>query len=176
MEFKYLMGTANSKSCQRSKGFTLLEVLVSLSVVAIAVTVVLQLFSADLRALSASEDYVSAVLRAETRMREVLDDEGLAEKSWSETTSDGYRVDVNVSDVMQDRTDTLQVRLVKVDLTTRWVRGTKEKSLRLETMKIVNKSALDTGMPGAAPSKPGAGAAAPAAATSSTAAPRVPNR
>ena len=172
MESKYLMGTANSKSCQRRKGFTLLEVLVSLSVVAIAVTVVLQLFSADLRALSASEDYVSAVLRAETRMREVLDDEGLVEKSWSETTRDGYRVDVNVSDVMKERTDTLQVRLVKVDLTTRWVRGTKEKSLRLETMKIVNKSALDTGMPGAAPSRSAVGTAAPGAASSTTAAPR----
>jgi general secretion pathway protein I len=173
MESKYLMGSANSKSGQRCKGFTLLEVLVALSIVAIAVTVVLQLFSADLRALSASEDYVSAVLRAESRMREVLDDEGLAEKSWSETTRDGYRVDVNVSDVMQERTDTLQVRLVKVDLTTRWVKGTKEKSLRLETMKIVNKSTLGTGMPGEATSRSAAGAPAPAAATSSTAAPRV---
>ena len=124
MESKYLMGSANSKSGQRCKGFTLLEVLVSLSIVAIAVTVVLQLFSADLRAIAASEDYVSAVLRADARMREVLDDERLAEKSWSETTRDGYRMDVNVSEVMQDRTDTLQVRLVKVDLTIRWIKGT----------------------------------------------------
>lgn len=150
-------------------GFTLLEVLVSLSIVAIAVTVVLQLFSADLRALSASEDYVSSVLKAETRMREVVDDEGLSEKSWSETGRDGYRVDVNVSEVMQDRTDTLQVRLMKVDLTLRWIKGTKEKALTLGTMKIVNKQLA----PGSAPSKPGAGAAAPAAATSSTAAPKV---
>lgn len=117
----------------------MLEVLVALSIVAIAVTVVLQLFSADLRAISASEDYVSAVLRAEERMREVLEDEGLSETAWSETTRDGYRVDVVVSDVQKERTESLQVRLLQVNLTMRWMRGTKEKTLTLRTMKIVNK-------------------------------------
>ena len=121
------------------QGFTLLEVLVALSIVAIAVTVVLQLYSADLRAISASEDYVSAVLRAEQRMREVLEDEGLSEKAWSETTRDGYKVDVVVSDVQKERTENLQVRLLQVNLTMRWMRGTKEKILTLRTMKIVNK-------------------------------------
>ena len=121
------------------QGFTLLEVLVALSIVAIAVTVVLQLYSADLRAISASEDYVSAVLRAEQRMREVLEDEGLSEKAWSETTRDGYKVDVVASDVQKERTENLQVRLLQVNLTMRWMRGTKEKILTLRTMKIVNK-------------------------------------
>jgi general secretion pathway protein I len=131
--------TRRARPCQRSKGFTLLEVLVALSIVAIAVTVVLQLFSADLRAIAASEDYVSAVLRAEERMREVLEDEGLSEKAWSETTRDGYKVDVVVSDVQKERTESLQVRLLQVNLTMRWMRGTKEKTLTLRTMKIVNK-------------------------------------
>ena len=126
-------------SATESEGFTLLEVLVALSIVAIAVTVVLQLYSADLRAISASEDYVSAVLRAEQRMREVFEDDGLSEKAWSETTRDGYKVDVVVSDVQKERTENLQVRLLQVNLTMRWMRGTKEKILTLRTMKIVNK-------------------------------------
>ena len=147
----------------------MLEVLVALSIVAIAVTVVLQLFSADLRALSASEDYVSAVLKAEARMREVLDTEGLAERSWSEATRDGYRIDVAVSEVMQARTDDLPVRLMKVDLTTRWFRGKKEKSLTLGTMKVIEKLTLATDAPAGTPSKPAAGAPASAAASSSKA-------
>ena len=151
----------------------MLEVLVALSIVAIAVTVVLQLFSADLRALSASEDYVSAVLKAESRMREVLDDEGLAERSWSEATRDGYRIDVSVSDVMKERTDDMPVRLVKVDLTTRWFKGKKEKSLTLGTMKMVDKLTLATDAPAGTPSKPGTGAAGAAATPSTATTPRA---
>ena len=125
-------------------GFTLLEVLVSLAIIAIAVTVVLQLFSADLRAISASENYLSAVTKAEAKMREVLDDENLAEKAWSDVTPDGYRMDIYVSDVLKDRTNTLPVRLVEVGLTMRWTTGIKEKVLTLKTMKLINKVTLAT--------------------------------
>ena len=104
--------TRKAKLCCHP-GFTLLEVLVSLSIIAIAVTVVLQLFSVDLRTISASEDYVSAVTKAEAKMREVLDNEFLSETSWSEATPDGYRMDVYVSDVLKDRTANLQVRLLE---------------------------------------------------------------
>lgn len=123
----------------RRDGFTLLEVLVALSILGIAITIILQLFSANLRALSASEDYVLAVTKAEARMREVLDDNDLSEKSWSEITDDGYRVDVSINETLKDRTDNLQVRVLEVALTVSWTRNTKNKSLTLRTMKVVNK-------------------------------------
>ena len=154
----------NSKLRRGCKGFTLLEVLVSLSIVAIAVTVVLQLFSADLRAIAASDDYASAVIRAEAKMREVLDNEDLTETSWSEATPDGYRMDVSISDVLKEKTNSLQVRLMEVGLTTRWFKGTKEKVLALRTMKIVNKLAPATAASGGAAPKASTGAAAPGAA------------
>jgi hypothetical protein len=144
----------------------LLEVLVSLSIVAIAVTVVLQLFSADLRAIAASDDYASAVVKAEAKMREVLDNEDLAETSWSEATPDGYRMDVSISDVLKEKTNNLQVRLLEIGLTTRWFKGTKEKMLSLRTMKIINKLA-----PATAGTKPAAGPGTAGAVTPSTAAP-----
>ena len=120
-------------------GFTLLEVLVALSILGIALTIILQLFSANLRALSASEDYVSAVTKAEAKMREVLDDKDLSEKSWSEITDDGYRMDVSINETLKDRTDNLQVRVLEVALTVYWTRNTKNKSLTLRTMKVMNK-------------------------------------
>jgi len=120
-------------------GFTLLEVLVALSILGIALTIILQLFSANLRALSASEDYVSAVTKAEAKMREVLDDKDLSEKSWSEITDNGYRMDVSINETLKDRTDNLQVRVLEVALTVYWTRNTKNKSLTLRTMKVVNK-------------------------------------
>jgi prepilin-type N-terminal cleavage/methylation domain-containing protein len=156
----------------RPRGFTLLEVLVSLSIVAIAVTVVLQLFSAGLRAIAASDDYASAVLKAEAKMREVLDKDNLAETSWSEATPDGYRMDVFISDVLKEKTNNLQVRLLEIGLTTRWFKGTKEKMLALRSMKVINKLAPVAGGAGVAgavtPST-----AAPTAAASGTARPGV---
>ena len=120
-------------------GFTLLEILVAIALLGIAITVVLQLFSANLRAIAASEDYVSAVIKAEIKMRDVLDDKELSEKSWSETTDDGYRIDVSIYDAVKDRTENLQIRLLEVNLIIRWIKDTKEKSLTLKAMKVVEK-------------------------------------
>jgi len=121
------------------RGFTLLEVLVAIALLGIAVTVVLQLFSANLRAIATSGDYISAATKAEAKMREILDDDELSEKSWSETTDDGYRLDVSINDVLKARTENLQVRLLEIDLIIHWTRETKEKSLTLRTMKMVEK-------------------------------------
>ncbi len=121
------------------RGFTLLEVLVATALLGIAVTVVLQLFSANLRAISVSGDYVSATVKAEAKMREVLNDDKLAEKSFSETTDDGYRIDILVTDTLKDRTENLQARLFEIDLTIHWTKGTKERSLTLRTLKMMRK-------------------------------------
>ena len=51
------------------KGFTLIEVIVALSILGIAITVILQLFSVNLRAISQSEDYVMALIQADLKMR-----------------------------------------------------------------------------------------------------------
>ncbi len=121
------------------RGFTLLEVLVATSILGIAIAVILQLFSANLRALSLSGDFVSAAAKAEAKMREVLNDDQLTEKSLSETTNDGYRIDVSVTDTLKERTESLQVKILEIDLTIYWTKGAKEKSLTLKTMKVVNK-------------------------------------
>lgn len=122
------------------EGFTLLEVLVSIAILGIAVTVVFQLFSANLRAVSASKDYVFASAKAEAKMREVLDSDKLvAETSWSEITNDGYKIDVSVKEILEQRTENLQVRLLEIALTIRWTSGTMEKSQTIRTIKTVPK-------------------------------------
>jgi hypothetical protein len=113
--------------------------MIALAIFGIAVTVVLQLFSANLRAISASEDYVSAAAKAEAKMREILENEKLSERTWSETTSDGGRIDVSINEVFKDRTSSLQVRMLEINLAVHWIKGTKKKSLTLTTMKVLNK-------------------------------------
>jgi general secretion pathway protein I len=120
-----------------SSGFTLLEVLVALAIVGIAVTAILQLFSSNLRAISASEDHVRASLRAEALMREIIDGEALVEKAWTETTNDGYRVDVTVTRVQAERSQVIGAALFQVDLSLSWRRGMKNRTTSLKTLKLV---------------------------------------
>ncbi len=121
------------------KGFTLIEVLVAVALLGIAVTAVIQLFSANLRAIASSEDYIYASARAEATMREILDDDELSETSFSEITDDGYRIDVSIAEVLQDRPENLQVRLLEVVLSVYWTSGARERSLTLRTMKMLEK-------------------------------------
>ncbi len=128
-----------------SRGFTLLEVLVALVIMGIAVTYVIQLFSVNLGSISASGNYVDAAIKAEARMRQVLDDDQLKEQSFSEITNDGYQMDLAVSDVLSDRTENLQVKLLEVDLTVRWQQGNRKKALTLSTLKVVDKFVTELG-------------------------------
>jgi prepilin-type N-terminal cleavage/methylation domain-containing protein len=128
-------------SCPRlgTRGFTLLEVLVALVLLATAVSIVLQLFTVNLRMLSASEDYVSAVIQAESKMREVLDTADLVEKVWTEVTPEGYTMDIAITKALENRTEDMGVQVLEIGLTMRWRVGTKERSLTLKTMKLVEK-------------------------------------
>ena len=122
-----------------SKGFTLLEILVALAILATAVTIIFQLFSAGLRNIAVSEDVVSAAVRAEAKMREVLSNEELTENSWTETTTDGYTFAVNITEALQEKTDSLPVQVLQIDLAITWTKNSKERSLHLKTFKTVNK-------------------------------------
>ena len=120
-------------------GFTLLEVLVATALLGIAVAVILQLFSSNLRALSVSEDFVHASIKAEAKMREVLDNDKPSETSFSETTDDGYRMDVWIKDTLKERTENIGIQLFQIDVTVRWTKGTKERSFTLRSLKSVRK-------------------------------------
>jgi type II secretion system protein I len=122
-----------------NNGFTLLEILVALAILATAVTIIFQLFSAGLRNIAVSEDVVSAAVRAEAKMREVLSNEELTENSWTETTTDGYTFAVNITEALQEKTDSLPVQVLQIDLAITWTKNTRERSLRLKTYKTVNK-------------------------------------
>ena len=123
----------------RKSGFTLLEVLVALAVLGIALVVIFQLFSADLKGLAASDYYANAVIKADSKMREILDDDALSEKTWSEMTGDGYRIDAVVTNAIAERTENLQVKLLEINLAVHWTSGIRERTITLKTMKLVNK-------------------------------------
>ncbi len=120
-------------------GFTLLEVLVALSLLGIAVVAVIQLFSIDLRSISLSEDYVAGTLAAQSKMREVLSEDEIAEKTWKGVTDDGYQFEVSISKSLKDRTEELQVRMYEIAVTVSWTKGFKKRSMTLRTQKLAQK-------------------------------------
>jgi len=121
------------------KGFTLFEVLIAMAVLSIALVAVFELFAADLRGLASSDDYSTAVIRAEAKMREILDDEEISEKSWQETSDDGYRFTAEIKKSDTQRTEKLTVDLLEINLSVGWTRGAKERTVKLRTLKTVNK-------------------------------------
>ena len=121
------------------RGFTLLEVLVALTLLSISLVAIFELFSADLRGIAKSDDYSHAVIMAESKMREILDNNALSERTWTESTDDGYRIDAVVSSTADDRTEYLQIKLLEVNLTVSWIKDSKERTFNLRTVKMVDK-------------------------------------
>ena len=143
-----IMGKESEKSklsiqppLENQAGFTLLEVLVALAILGVALAVIFQIFSANLRTVKFAEDDGYAAAKAAARMRFIVDQEPPSEAtSWTETTDDGYNMDVSISEYMADRTENLPVKMLQIDLTIHWLRGTKPKSLTLRTVKTVHRS------------------------------------
>ncbi len=127
-------------SCQANcKGFLLLEVLVALAILAAAVTLLVQLMSANARSIAASENMTHNLLKAELKLREVINREKLEEGEASEMTDDGYQFDLSATEAIQDRTENLAVKLLAIKLTMSWREGGKPRSVSLQTMRLVDK-------------------------------------
>jgi prepilin-type N-terminal cleavage/methylation domain-containing protein len=132
-------GPRSYNQLNSNEGFTLLEILVALAILATAVTIIFQLFSASLRNIAVSEDVVTASVRAEAKMREILSKEELSVDSWTENTNDGYKFEVNITETLQQKTDSLPLQLLQIDVAIAWIKNSKTRSLRLKTYKTVNK-------------------------------------
>jgi prepilin-type N-terminal cleavage/methylation domain-containing protein len=120
-------------------GFTLLEVLVALAILSIAITLIIQLYSANLRSVFISGNMASAAVWSDVKIREILAEPSLTEKTWREITDDGYRIDVSIVEVLKERTDNLPVRMMEVTLVVRWDEGRKERNIQLKTVKMIDK-------------------------------------
>lgn len=139
LQFNRFTRLQNSRFLTYKCGFTLLEILIAMAISGIALIVLLQIFSSNMKAISVSEDYVSAILTAEAKMREILDKDDLSEAVWKDTTPDGYRISVSIKEAQKDRTQNLKVKFLEVNLTIYWTKAAKERSLTLRTAKTVNK-------------------------------------
>lgn len=116
------------------RGFTLLEVLVSLAVLSIGIVLVIKLFSAGLGSAKNSGDYTRAVVYARQKMTEALQTKTLNEGSIKGVTAGGFLWTVEVSPMEMPEGDT-GIKVFKVVTRIRNPQG--KKVLTLETLKTV---------------------------------------
>ncbi len=124
-----------------SSGFTLLEILVAFVILTTVVTVVLQLFSANLKALRMSVDYLTATLLADIRMKDILEGSQFKEGTSSET-KEGYVMDITITETLKDRTKDLSWKVFEVVMDVSWQKGTKKRSFSLKTCKTVKREVI----------------------------------
>lgn len=130
----------NANGTNGEYGFTLLEVLVALVILSIAITLIIQLYAANLRSVSISGNMAAASAWSDVKIREIVAEPWLTEKAWREITDDGYQIEVSIVEVLKERTDNLPVKMMEVTLIVRWDEGRKERNIQLKTVKMIDKT------------------------------------
>jgi len=123
-------------------GFTLIEVVVAMAILAIGLTVIIELFAGGLRLGRTSVEYTKAVNYARMKMEEITVKEAMEEGREEGTFDDTYRwqVDVKRVDILpgEKKTDVKPpAELFQVKVNVLWKSGLKERSAFIESYKTV---------------------------------------
>lgn len=148
------------------RGFTLLEIMVSMAIMAVALVTIIQLFSGALRSAKVSEDYSLAVMGAKEKMDEALavrtleefdelpksgnfeDEEEEFEKeilkgySWEITGPDPYQIPEGLATDIEEESgilDDLTFRLYQISVKVSWASGMHNKEVIFTTIKMLEE-------------------------------------
>ena len=133
-------------------GFTLLEILLAIAILGVAVTVIMQQFSAGLRIARTSQTHTTATIYAKQMLEEYLLAEEMEEGEASGTFDDGYRWNVSIqayedykeeegaTEEEQEIYEYLPLEMFRIESVVSWMEGGKEKSVALATLKTVKKT------------------------------------
>jgi len=122
-------------------GFTLIEVMVTLAILGIALTVIIELFSAGLRLARKSEDYSRAVFYGRQLLEELCLQDEISEKEEAGEFEGGYtwKYQMKPVSVLIDEDDdkNFSVKIYTVKVVVSWPSGGIEKNIDFETLKTV---------------------------------------
>ena len=127
---------------KRGQGFTLIEVVVGLAILGVGLMVIMELFAGGLRLGRVSEEYVKAVHLGRLKLEEIslksLVEEGSEEGEFNEDYR--WRIEAKKMDILPFEKDTdfkPSVELFQVKVAVIWKSGTKERSLNLESYRVI---------------------------------------
>jgi len=129
----------------RSRGFTLIEIVAAFSILALGLTLTMQIATGGMRQARQAADYTQAALLAQT----LLDTVGVGEKLEEGRTrgefAGGYRWELSVVPFELQAADgalaadalTSPVRLLELDLVIQWQRGETTREARYRTLRAM---------------------------------------
>ena len=120
-------------------GFALIEILVAVSVLAISLVVIFQLFSGGLKSRKLSEQYGRGIFYAREKMAEILLSPDLSEGDTQGEFEDNYQWRAVTNRVVPEEEENLPVDLVNIKLSISWREGEKGKVFTINTLKAVEK-------------------------------------
>ena len=127
-------------------GFTLLEVLLAVMILAITVTVLLLQFSVALRASTASQEVTRATLYAKQKIEELKMTGELAEGAQSGSFADGYDWETRVAPYIHETAPedeqvykNMKVETFQLESTVKWRVGERVKQVTFTSLKTVRK-------------------------------------
>jgi general secretion pathway protein I len=122
------------------KGFALIEILVAVSVLAISLVVIFQLFSGGLKSRKLSEYYTRGVFHAREKMAEILLTPDLSEGETQGEFEDAYEWQAVITRVTpEEDQEKVPVELLNIAIHITWHEGEKKKSFVIDTLKVAEK-------------------------------------
>ncbi|MDD5722759.1 MAG: prepilin-type N-terminal cleavage/methylation domain-containing protein [Syntrophales bacterium] len=125
----------------RSGGFTLVEVLVALSLLAICLVVILQLFSGGLKSGKLSDDYTRGIFHAKEKMEEILlldtVEEGVTEGEFGDDFR--WKADIVRLEQREDEAARLPFDTFTIAVEVSWGAEGHEKHFKIDTLKVFEK-------------------------------------
>ncbi|MEK6527784.1 MAG: prepilin-type N-terminal cleavage/methylation domain-containing protein [Nitrospirota bacterium] len=119
-------------------GFTLIEVMVAMAIMAISLVVVMQLFSASLKISRLSGDYTRAIVHAKGKMEELSIKPGQG----TGVFEDGFKWESEVQpyEDIKEELETLDVNLLKIKVKIIWSgKSNKQESIEMASLRIIQE-------------------------------------
>jgi general secretion pathway protein I len=123
---------------RRVEGYTLVEVLVAMMILALALTVLMRIFSGGLRNLSVSADYGYAVVLAEAQLAAAGSSEALVPGE-TRSSDDKFRWTRTIEEYRAEEfteMDKLPVTAFQVTVVVEWPNVSRTRQLNLSTIKL----------------------------------------
>lgn len=122
-------------------GFTLMEVLVAISVLATCLVVILQLFSGGLKAGKLSDDYTRGIFHAREKMEEIILLDILEEGTVEGEFEDGFRWRADIIRLEPGEEEALRLPFdtFTINVEVLWGPEGREKHFKIDTLKVAEK-------------------------------------